>query len=47
MMSYLSRLLSKDPIKTTVIDITKLNLVEITRKKIKAPLHEVVGKKCE
>lgn len=37
--------LAEDPIKTTVIDMTKLNLVEITRKKARRPLHEMVN--CE
>ena len=35
--------LKKDPIATTLVDITKLQLVEITRKKIRRPLHEVVS----
>ena len=30
----------KDPIKTTVVDRTRLELVEVTRKKIRRPLHE-------
>lgn len=29
-----------DPIKTTVVDRTRLELVEVTRKKIRKPLHE-------
>ena len=36
--------LSEDPIKTTLVDMTKLNLVEITRKKGRRPLHELVNK---
>jgi len=32
------KILSKDPIKTTLVEMTKLNLVEITRKKIRQPL---------
>jgi len=32
------KILVKDPIKTTLIEMTKLNLVEITRKKIRKPL---------
>lgn len=32
--------LEKDPIKTTVIDMTPLNLVEVTRKKVRKPLYE-------
>ncbi len=30
-----------DPVKTTVVDMTKLGLVELTRKKIEAPLRDV------
>lgn len=36
---------SADPIKTTVIGITKLNLVELTRKKMRKPLHEIAASK--
>ncbi len=34
------KLLSLDPIQTTLVDVTALHLVEITRKKIRRPLHE-------
>ena len=34
--------LRKDPIETCLVDITKLQLVEITRKKVRKPLHETV-----
>lgn len=40
LVMHLSRLLQKDPIKTVFVDMTKLNLVEITRKKVRKPLHE-------
>ena len=36
--------LKADPVKTILVDMTKLNLVEITRKKVRRPLHEVVNK---
>lgn len=36
--------LSEDPVKTTLVDMTKLNLVELTRKKGRRPLHELVDK---
>ncbi len=36
---------STDPVKTTVVDITKLNLVEVTRKKIRKPFYEQMGRK--
>jgi ribonuclease G len=35
--------LHKDPIQTTFIDMTALNLAEITRKKIRRPLHEALA----
>lgn len=34
-------LLKKDPISTTLVDMTKLQLVEVTRKKVRKPLHEL------
>lgn len=40
LMKELADLFRKDPVKTTVVDITALNLVEITRKKVRKPLHE-------
>jgi ribonuclease G len=43
LVARLTEILSKDPVKTTVVEITKLNLVEITRKKIRRPLHEQVA----
>lgn len=42
LLENLKRFVSVDPTKTVVVDMTKLNLVEITRKKIKKPLHEIV-----
>lgn len=35
--------LAADPVKTRLIDMTALGLVEITRKKIRKPLHEQIG----
>ncbi|MFR3727457.1 ribonuclease E/G [Lacrimispora sp.] len=43
LVARLTDILSKDPVKTTVVEITKLNLVEVTRKKIRKPLHEQVS----
>lgn len=40
LMEELDSYLKKDPIKTTLVDMTPLNLVEITRKKVRKPLHE-------
>lgn len=43
LMNELESYLKKDPIKTTLVDMTALGLVEITRKKVRKPLHEVSG----
>lgn len=43
LMEAFERELKKDPIATTLVDITKLQLVEITRKKVRRPLHEVMS----
>ncbi|ROR29271.1 ribonuclease G [Mobilisporobacter senegalensis] len=40
LMKELRILLSKDPIKTVVVDMTALDLVEVTRKKVRKPLLE-------
>lgn len=45
LMETLHEIAAKDRVKTTVIDMTGLGLVEITRKKIKKPLHEQILKK--
>lgn len=45
LLKTLSAYCLRDPVKTTVVDITKLNLVEITRKKIRRPLYEQAGKR--
>lgn len=37
--------LSRDPIQTTLVDITPLNLVELTRKKVRKPLYETVQRR--
>ena len=37
---HLGSVLAKDRIQTKVIDMTQLNLVEVTRKKIRKPLAE-------
>lgn len=42
LMQELESHLKKDPIKTTLVDMTPLGLVEITRKKVRKPLHEQV-----
>lgn len=40
LLKYLQKYLDLDYVKATVVDITKLNLVEITRKKVKPPLRK-------
>lgn len=35
--------LCRDPIQATLVDVTGLQLVEVTRKKVRRPLHESVG----
>lgn len=47
LMDTLKRCAMKDPVKTTVIDMTPLNLVELTRKKGRRPLAEQIGKAKE
>lgn len=42
LLSLLDRLVKHDPIPTNVIDITKLHLVELTRKKVQRPLYECI-----
>lgn len=41
----LERELAKDNVHAAFVDFTKLGLAEITRKKIKKPLHEILGRK--
>lgn len=40
LLSEFAECLRQDPVKTVLVDMTKLNLVEITRKKIRRPLYE-------
>ena len=40
LMEQLRMFAALDPVKTTVVDMTQLNLVELTRKKGKKPLLE-------
>ena len=42
LMNQLKYLFAKDPVKTALIDMTKLNLVEVTRKKVRKPLWEQI-----
>lgn len=43
LMDFFAACLAKDPVKTNLIDMTPLQLAEITRKKIRKPLREQVG----
>ena len=45
LMQELDELFRHDPIKTTLVDMTALNLVEVTRKKVRKPLHEQMRNK--
>lgn len=45
LMNYLSELTASDRQKTTIVDITPLGLVEITRKKNRKPLAEQLAKR--
>lgn len=47
LMDTLKRHAIKDPVKTTVIDMTPLGLVELTRKKGRRPLAEQIGRTKE
>lgn len=40
LLDRLEEELKKDPVKTVLVEMTKLGLVEITRKKVRKPLHE-------
>lgn len=47
LVNYLRALVKRDKVKTTVVDMTPLGLVEITRKKINKPLKEQYADFCE
>lgn len=42
LLKSLKKFTSKDPVPVTVVDMTSLGLVEVTRKKIKKPLYEQI-----
>ena len=44
LMDLLASCCAKDPVQTTVVDMTRLGLVEVTRKKIRKPLREQIQK---
>lgn len=43
LMSSLKKFVRRDKVKTVVVDMTPLGLVEITRKKVSKPLYELIG----
>lgn len=43
LMTMLDELFKADSVKTTLVDMTALNLVEVTRKKVRKPLHEQIN----
>ena len=43
LIEALRAFLREDPVKTDFVDITRLGLAEITRKKVRKPLWELVG----
>ena len=43
LMQLLKELAAKDRIPVNVVDMTGLKLVELTRKKVKKPLHEMIA----
>jgi len=46
LIDELTKVVSKDSVKTVVLGMTKLNLIEVTRKKGQKPLHEQLGCQC-
>ena len=40
LLNYFSGQLKADPVRADVVDMTKLQLVEVTRRKVRKPLHE-------
>ena len=42
LMRVLGEEISQDPVKTVLVDMTRLGLVELTRKKVRRPLHEIL-----
>lgn len=42
LLKQLKEYLARDPIQTTLVDVTKLHLIEITRKKVRKMLYETV-----
>lgn len=47
LLSAMRGFVKKDPVKTEVIDLTRLGLMELTRKKTRRPLYEQLGKNLQ
>ena len=45
LLDFFDRELKLDPVATTLVDVTKLQLVEVTRKRIRKPFHEAYNEK--
>ena len=43
LLAAMRDLVKADPVKTEVVDLTRLGLMELTRKKMRRPLHEQLG----
>lgn len=46
LFEYFKELLKADPVKTVLVDTTRLNLVEMTRKKERKPIYEILAEPC-
>ena len=46
LIDALKEVLAKDRVKTVFVDMTALNIAELTRKKERRPLHEQLGRRC-
>ena len=46
LFEHFSCVLKKDPVKTVLVEMTRLNLVEMTRKKERRPLYEQLDCRC-
>ncbi len=42
LLEYFRSILRQDPIQTVLVDMTKLQLIEVTRKKVRKPLYEAL-----
>ena len=45
LLELLRQEVRRDPVQTTVVDMTKLGLVEITRKKIRKSLYDQINER--